>query len=124
VRREFLLLEMVPTSALRRARLMISEVPWWYGRETVALCLGMATVVAGMVEIWCGGWGLAVGALVTEGGGMGGVAVAVTLDGPRWVTVQGQGLVDLLEFGCLAGRTCGEEAATSGEGEDGGALVL
>jgi hypothetical protein len=55
-----LLLEMMPTLALRRARLMISEVPRWYGRETVALCLGWAVAVAGMDGVWCGGWGLVV----------------------------------------------------------------
>jgi hypothetical protein len=46
------------------------------------------------------------------------MAVAVALDGPYWVTVEGQGLVDLLEFGCLADWTCGKEAGASGEGED------
>ena len=72
MRREFLLLEMVPTSALRRAQLMISEVPRWYGRETVALCLGVAVAVVGKDGVWCGGWGAGVVVLTTEGGGAGG----------------------------------------------------
>jgi hypothetical protein len=70
VQREFLLLEMMPTSALLRARLMISEVPRWYGREMVALCLGGAEVVTGMGGVWCGGWGVVV--LARGGGGAGG----------------------------------------------------
>jgi hypothetical protein len=32
--------------------------------------------------------------------------------------------MDLLEFSCLADWTCGEEVGASGEGKDGGALVL
>ena len=124
MRREFLLLDVVPTSALRRARLTISDVPRWYGREMVALCLGAAMAVAGTVGVWWGGWGVGVVAGVMEGRGVGGMAVAVALDGPYWVTLEGQGLVDLLEFSCLADWTCGEEAGTSGEGKDGGALVL
>jgi hypothetical protein len=60
-----------------------------------------------------------------EGKGVGGVvAIAVALDGPWWITVEGQGLVDFLEFDCLADWAGGEEAGASGEGEDGGALVL
>jgi hypothetical protein len=55
VRREFLLLDVVPTSALRRARLTIYDVPRWYGRETVGLCLGAAMAVAGTVGVWWGG---------------------------------------------------------------------
>jgi hypothetical protein len=78
-----LLLDVVPTLALRRARLMISDVPRWYGRETVALCLGVAMAVAGRVGVWWGGWGVGVVAGVIEGRGVGGgVAVAVALDGP------------------------------------------
>jgi hypothetical protein len=51
VRRDLLLHDVMPMSDLWRARLMISYVPQWYGRETVALCLGVAMAVAGTVGV-------------------------------------------------------------------------
>jgi hypothetical protein len=66
VQSEFLLLVVMPTSALRKALLMISDVPRWYGRETVALCLVGAVVMVGGdlvcglggggIGVWVGGW--------------------------------------------------------------------
>ena len=69
-------------------------------------------------------WGL-------RGGGSGGwvrrwggwVAVAVASDGPRWVAVEMEGLVDPFEFCFLSVVACGNKVSASGEGSDGGALV-
>ena len=52
------------------------------------------------------------------------VAVAVAPDGPWGVTIEGKRLVYSLEFSFLSSVTSGEEAGASGEGKDGGALVL
>jgi hypothetical protein len=68
--RAFLLHDVVPTLALRRARLMNSDVPRWYGRETVALCFGAAIAVAGTVGFWRGCWGVGVVAGIVEGRGV------------------------------------------------------
>jgi hypothetical protein len=84
VRREFLLLEMVPISALRRARLMISKVPRCFLKEDGGPVFG------GGCSSGRQGWGL-VWWLRGGGGGVvnrgrrcrgGGVAVAVAPDGP------------------------------------------
>jgi hypothetical protein len=52
------------------------------------------------------------------------VAIAVVLDGPYGVTLEGERLVYSLEFSFLSSVTSGDEAGASGEGDDGGALVL
>jgi hypothetical protein len=52
------------------------------------------------------------------------VVVAVALDGPSGVTIEGQGSVDVLEFGYLVGRARGEKVGVSSEGEDGGTFVM
>ena len=67
MRSEFLLLVVTPTSALRKALLMISDVPLWYGRETVVLCLVGAVVMVG--GVWCVGWGLVGGCVGVGWGG-------------------------------------------------------
>jgi hypothetical protein len=63
-RSKSLLTEMVATSALRMAQVMISVVPVWYGRQTVALSLwlvvgvgvGIVVVVVGWSVVkWLGG---------------------------------------------------------------------
>jgi hypothetical protein len=48
VQSEFLLFVTMPTSVLQKALLIISEVPRWFSRETVVLCLGGAVGLAGV----------------------------------------------------------------------------
>jgi hypothetical protein len=89
----------------------------------MALCLGGVGVLMGAGVVWCGGWGV-VAVAGGCGGGGGLVAVAVTLDGPRWVAVEVEGLVDSGQFCLLSLGACGDVDGASGEGSDGGTLIF
>jgi hypothetical protein len=49
--------------------------------------------------------------------------MAVPSDGPWWVAIEVEGLVDSFEFCLLSILTSGDEVGVSGEGPDGGAFV-
>ena len=55
----------------------------------------------------CGWWGV----------------VGVTPNGPCWVSIEAEGLVDLFQFGLLPLLAGGDSVGASGEGSDGGTFV-
>jgi hypothetical protein len=61
-------------------------------------------------------WGLGGGGVGKWEWGCGGrVAIAVSLDGPWWVTIESKRLVYSFEFSFLSNVTSGDEAGASGE---------
>jgi hypothetical protein len=66
------------------------------------------------------------------GGGVGGGGVwrcggrgvvCIAPNGPCWVAIEAEGLVDFFQFGFLPLLACGDTVGASGEGSDGGAFV-